>query len=322
VPIEQVMAAAGAANAHDFITLLPQGYETSIGERGALLSAGQRQRITIARAFLKNAPILILDEATSALDAESELLVQRALEVLMRGRTSIVIAHRLSTIRRADRIHVLEGGPHRRERPPRRAHRARRSLCKTLCDPVPGKARGGRGPCSLRAAPGREGVGQGEDAWQGHVGKRKAAPRGAVLIFAAAALAASILGCTPISAGKLDTPSKAEVLVTYDRTGGFAGFDDHSSCTGTDARASGGAAVRARSRSTRNGSTRSGALSTAWTSPRCATSTARKGADLFTYAIAAKGRTITCMDSAVPPALEPVIRLLNQVVDNAAVPPR
>jgi len=110
VPIEQVMAAAGAANAHDFITLLPQGYETSIGERGALLSAGQRQRITIARAFLKNAPILILDEATSALDAESELLVQRALEVLMRGRTSIVIAHRLSTIRRADQIHVLERG--------------------------------------------------------------------------------------------------------------------------------------------------------------------------------------------------------------------
>jgi subfamily B ATP-binding cassette protein MsbA len=110
VPIEQVMAAASGANAHDFITLLPQGYETSIGERGALLSAGQRQRITIARAFLKNAPILILDEATSALDAESELLVQRALEVLMQGRTSIVIAHRLSTIRRADRIHVLEGG--------------------------------------------------------------------------------------------------------------------------------------------------------------------------------------------------------------------
>ncbi len=110
ISAEKVREAARAAGAHDFIEALPEGYDTVIGEQGSRLSAGQRQRITIARAFLKNAPILILDEATSALDAESEALVQKALEVLMQGRTSIVIAHRLSTIRRADCIHVLEGG--------------------------------------------------------------------------------------------------------------------------------------------------------------------------------------------------------------------
>jgi subfamily B ATP-binding cassette protein MsbA len=106
----EIEAAARAANAHDFITALPQRYETLIGERGQRLSGGQRQRLAIARALLKNAPILVLDEATSALDAESELLVQEALSNLMMNRTSFVIAHRLSTIRRADAIVVLERG--------------------------------------------------------------------------------------------------------------------------------------------------------------------------------------------------------------------
>ncbi len=105
-----IEAAARAANAHDFITALPMGYDTMIGERGQRLSGGQRQRLAIARALLKNAPILVLDEATSALDAESELLVQDALTRLMMNRTSFVIAHRLSTIRRADSIIVLERG--------------------------------------------------------------------------------------------------------------------------------------------------------------------------------------------------------------------
>ncbi len=107
---QQVEAAARAALAHDFITELPAGYETVIGERGVRLSGGERQRIAIARAILKNAPILILDEATSALDSESESLVQTALQNLMTGRTVFVIAHRLSTVRRADRIVVLENG--------------------------------------------------------------------------------------------------------------------------------------------------------------------------------------------------------------------
>lgn len=106
----QVEAAAKAAMAHDFIQALPEGYETMIGERGVRLSGGERQRLAIARALLKNAPILILDEATSALDSESESLVQSALHNLMTGRTVFVIAHRLSTVRRADRIVVLENG--------------------------------------------------------------------------------------------------------------------------------------------------------------------------------------------------------------------
>ena len=110
VPQKDVEAAARAALAHDFISHLPEGYGTMIGERGVRLSGGERQRIAIARALLKNAPILILDEATSALDSESESLVQTALHNLMKGRTVFVIAHRLSTVRRADRIVVIENG--------------------------------------------------------------------------------------------------------------------------------------------------------------------------------------------------------------------
>jgi subfamily B ATP-binding cassette protein MsbA len=110
VPKERVTAAAKAALAHDFIMELPQGYDTLIGERGTRLSGGQRQRIAIARAILKDSPILILDEATSELDAESEMNVQRALGNLIVGRTTFVIAHRLATIRRADMILVLEDG--------------------------------------------------------------------------------------------------------------------------------------------------------------------------------------------------------------------
>jgi subfamily B ATP-binding cassette protein MsbA len=110
VPQKNVEAAARAALAHDFILGLPSGYDTVIGERGVRLSGGERQRLAIARALLKNAPILILDEATSALDSESEALVQSALHNLMIGRTVFVIAHRLSTVRRADRIVVIENG--------------------------------------------------------------------------------------------------------------------------------------------------------------------------------------------------------------------
>lgn len=109
-PHEKIEKAARAGNAHDFIMQLPQGYDTVIGERGTKLSGGQRQRISIARALLKNPPIMIFDEATSALDSESEMLVQEAIDRLMQNRTSLVIAHRLSTIKNADRILVVNDG--------------------------------------------------------------------------------------------------------------------------------------------------------------------------------------------------------------------
>jgi ATP-binding cassette subfamily B protein len=107
---DAVVAAAKAAFAHEFICALPEGYRSFLGERGVRLSGGQRQRISIARAMLKNPPLLLLDEATSALDAESERMVQAALEAAMRGRTTLVIAHRLATVLRADRIVVMEAG--------------------------------------------------------------------------------------------------------------------------------------------------------------------------------------------------------------------
>ena len=107
---DEVRAAARAAIADEFIERLPEGYKTFLGERGVRLSGGQRQRIAIARAILKNPPLLLLDEATSALDAESERMVQAALENLMQNRTTLVIAHRLATVRKADRIIVMDDG--------------------------------------------------------------------------------------------------------------------------------------------------------------------------------------------------------------------
>jgi ATP-binding cassette subfamily B protein len=109
-PREAVIAAAKAAEAHEFISQLPQGYDTQVGERGMKLSGGQRQRLALARAILKNPPILILDEATSAVDNETEAAIQRSLDRLVVGRTSLIIAHRLSTVRHAHCIHVLDHG--------------------------------------------------------------------------------------------------------------------------------------------------------------------------------------------------------------------
>ena len=109
-PRDAIIAAAKAADAHDFINALPAGYDTVLGESGDTLSGGQRQRLSIARAILRDAPILLLDEATSALDAESEAKVQAALDRLSEGRTTLVIAHRLATIKGADRVYVIEDG--------------------------------------------------------------------------------------------------------------------------------------------------------------------------------------------------------------------
>jgi ATP-binding cassette subfamily B protein len=107
---EDVVAAAVAAEAHEFISELPNGYDTEVGERGQKLSGGQRQRIALARAIVRNPRILVLDEATSAVDNETEAAIQRSLDRLVVGRTSLIIAHRLSTVRRADLIHVLDQG--------------------------------------------------------------------------------------------------------------------------------------------------------------------------------------------------------------------
>jgi ATP-binding cassette subfamily B protein len=109
-PDAEIEAAALRANAHDFIVSFPEGYKTTVGERGVKLSGGQRQRVAIARAILRDPEVLLLDEATSSLDSESERLVQLALDELMRGRTSVIIAHRLATVRSADRIFVIRDG--------------------------------------------------------------------------------------------------------------------------------------------------------------------------------------------------------------------
>jgi ATP-binding cassette, subfamily B, bacterial MsbA len=107
---DDIVAAAKGAHAHDFIQTFPNGYDTEVGEHGLQLSGGQRQRIAIARALIKDAPVVLLDEATAALDSESELLVREAIAHLCTGKTTLVIAHRLHTIAHADRIHVIEAG--------------------------------------------------------------------------------------------------------------------------------------------------------------------------------------------------------------------
>jgi ATP-binding cassette subfamily B protein len=109
-PFEEIVAAAKAARAHDFIMAMPKGYDTVMGERGVSLSGGQKQRVAIARALLMNPRILVLDDATSSVDTETEYQIQQALETLMEGRTSFIIAQRLTTVKEADQILVLEGG--------------------------------------------------------------------------------------------------------------------------------------------------------------------------------------------------------------------
>ena len=125
---QEIEAAARDANAHEFISLLPHGYQTMIGERGVLLSGGQRQRLAIARALLRDAPILILDEALSSVDAENEAVIQQAIDRLAAGRTTLILAHRLSSVIGADRILVLDNGRRRRGRPTCRADPPRRAL--------------------------------------------------------------------------------------------------------------------------------------------------------------------------------------------------
>ncbi len=132
----EIVRAAELANADEFIKEMPEGYDTMVGERGVTLSGGQRQRIAIARAVIRNAPILILDEPTSGLDAQSEQAIMEALERLMKDRTSIIIAHHLGTILHADTIFVMKDHQPRGARQPRRAAGRRRPLCGALRDPA------------------------------------------------------------------------------------------------------------------------------------------------------------------------------------------
>jgi subfamily B ATP-binding cassette protein MsbA len=131
-----VRSALAGANLLDFVMTMPGGLDARIGHNGTQLSGGQRQRLAIARAIYKDAPILILDEATSALDSESERAVQAALEVLMKGRTTLVIAHRLSTIEHADRVVAMDTGTHRGTGPARATAGGRRALRAAACDAV------------------------------------------------------------------------------------------------------------------------------------------------------------------------------------------
>ena len=132
----ELLRAAELANAHEFIEKLPEGYDTMVGERGVTLSGGQRQRIAIARAIIRDTPILIMDEPSSGLDAASEKMVFEALDRLMEGRTSIVIAHRLSTIRKADVIFVVKDGTIVETRKARGSHQVGRSLCQIPRNPI------------------------------------------------------------------------------------------------------------------------------------------------------------------------------------------
>ena len=141
------MRAAELANADEFIKEMPEGYDTMVGERGVTLSGGQRQRIAIARAVIRDAPILILDEPTSGLDAQSEQAIMEALERLMKGRTSIVIAHHLGTILHADTIFVMKDHRLAEQGTPRRAARRRRLLRGALPDPARRAARGHESDC-------------------------------------------------------------------------------------------------------------------------------------------------------------------------------
>lgn len=144
----QLAAAARAARCHDFITALPQGYDTIVGDRGATLSGGERQRICIARALLKDTPVVILDEPTAAIDPTNERLLQQALGALVSDKTVLVMAHRLATIRHADQILVLDEGRIVEQGPPRRPSDTQRALCAAVAHPAGGArlaaGRGGR----------------------------------------------------------------------------------------------------------------------------------------------------------------------------------
>ena len=140
---DSVHAAAIAASAHEFILTKSAGYDSVVGERGAQLSGGERQRIAIARAVLKNAPILVLDEATSALDVETEARVKLAIDQVRQGRTTFIIAHRLTTVRDADRIIFMDNGQHRRDRQVRRPRHEQRPFCRAAARRRPAQRRGG-----------------------------------------------------------------------------------------------------------------------------------------------------------------------------------